>query len=107
MLFASLERTFPESQRSGWSSPTAVDATRTSYAVCCAAGELGGPSAVRLQARLGDVSPRPTGSVSVSTRSDVGLIDDGPTMGGGPSADAGATDAKVAPDTANTTSTRT
>ena len=76
MFPVSLEATFPESQRSGWPSRTAVEATRISYAVWPAADEPPGPSGDRLQLRLGVVSPSPIGSVSVSTRSEVAVSAD-------------------------------
>src|SRR3954451_24398846 len=61
MLAVRLELTLPEAHRSGWSSLAALEATRTSYAVCRP------PDSCQL--RVGVASPSPIGLVSVFTRS--------------------------------------
>src|SRR4051812_15335542 len=61
MLLVSLELTLPESHRSGFSSCAALDATRTSYALC--------RPAERRQLSSGVASPSPIGFDCVSTRS--------------------------------------
>src|SRR5689334_11845945 len=61
MLLVSLELTLPESHRLGLSSCAALDATRTSYAVCRPAD--------RRQLSSGVASPSPVWFVCVLTRS--------------------------------------
>src|SRR3954453_1704850 len=78
MLLVSAEDTFPESQRSGWSSRDTLEATRIWYAVWRALDSR--------QLRPGAGAPRPMGSVKVFTRN-------APTVAGLPADPAGAREA--------------